>query len=62
MAVVMLDVLDEDGFELAPVEDKDPVEALAADRADEPLREGVRSWRSDRCSDDPNPLDRKSVV
>ena len=37
MAVVVVDVLSEDGFELTPVEDQHPVETLAADGADEAL-------------------------
>ena len=40
--VVVLDVLGEHGFEVAPSEDEHPVEALAPDGADESLGR----WRS----------------
>ena len=41
MAVVVIDVLSKDGFELVPVKDQHPVEALPTDGADEALRKGV---------------------
>jgi hypothetical protein len=40
--VVVLEVVDEDAAEVALVVDEDPVEALAADRADEAFGVGVR--------------------
>ena len=54
MAVVMVDVLSEDGFELTSVEDQHPVETLAADGADEALGKGVGPRGSDRRADDPD--------
>jgi hypothetical protein len=56
MGVVVVDILGEDRLELTPVEDQYPVEALAADCADEMLGEGVGPWCSNRRSDDPNPF------
>jgi hypothetical protein len=41
VAVVVVDVDSEDALELATVDDQDPVEALAPDRADEALGVGV---------------------
>ena len=62
MAVVMIDVLGEDGFELTPVEDQHPVEALPTDRADEALGKGVGPRGSDRRADDPDPLGAEDLV
>ena len=62
MAVVMIDVLGEDDFELTPGEGQHSVEALPADRADEALGEGVDPWGSDRRADDPDPLGAKDLV
>ncbi len=62
MGVVVIDVLGDDRFELPPVEDQHPVEALAADRADESLSEGVGPWGSDRRADDPDPLRSQDLV
>ena len=62
MAVVVVDVLSEDGFELTPVEDQHPVETLAADGADEALGKGVGSRGSDRRADGPDPLGAKHFV
>jgi hypothetical protein len=41
MGVVMIDVLQQDGFELTSVKDHHPVETLSTDGADEALGEGV---------------------
>ncbi len=45
--VVVLDLLGEDGFEVAAAEDEHPVEALAPDGADHALADGVRPGRPD---------------
>jgi hypothetical protein len=58
----MLDVLSKNGFELASAEDQHPVEALAADRADESLGKGVGTWRANGCADDPDPLGAEDLV
>jgi hypothetical protein len=42
----------EHALELAAVDDQDPVEALAPERADPALGVGVGVWRSDRRADD----------
>ena len=55
MPVVMIHVLGEDSFEMAPVEDEEPVQAFTADGADKPLADRVRAWRPDGRVDDPDP-------
>ncbi len=45
LAVVVLDVRAEDVLEVAAVEDQQPVQALGADGADEPLRDRVGECR-----------------
>ena len=62
LAVVVLDVLADDVREVALVADQDPVEALAADRADEPLGIGVRDRRSDWGEDRADPFAREDGV
>src|SRR3989442_5469621 len=51
MRVVVLEIDWEDALEVASVDDQEPVEALAADRADPSLGERVRVRCSYRCSD-----------
>jgi hypothetical protein len=46
----------EDAVEVTPVQDQDPVEALAAERPDPPLGVGVCVRRPNRCADDPDAL------
>ena len=53
MGVVVRDVLDEHGLEMAAPEDEHLVEALARNGADHTLADGVRSRGPDRGSDDP---------
>src|SRR6266567_7813549 len=48
MLVVMADVVREDSFEVASVQDQDPVETFAADCFDPPFDEGVRAGRAHR--------------
>ena len=62
MAVVVVDELAEDVFEVAPIEDQHAVEALTADGADDALGEGVGTWSTDRCADDPNTLGTEDLV
>jgi hypothetical protein len=47
LSVVVLEAVDEDAAEVALVVDEDPVEAVAADRADDALGVGVRNRRED---------------
>jgi hypothetical protein len=54
MAVVVIDVLGEDGFELTSVEDQHAVETLSTDGANETLGEGIGSRRPDGRADDPD--------
>lgn len=54
--VVVLSVLAEHGFEVAPSEDEHPVQALASDGAQKSLGDGVRPRRPDRGLDDPDAL------
>jgi hypothetical protein len=62
VAVVVVDVGREDSFQVAAVEDQDPVEALAADAADPAFDEGVRAWCAYRCADDPDRLGAEDFV
>ena len=52
----MLDVLGEHDFEVASPEDEHPVQALAPNRADESLGDGVGPRRPDGRLDDPAAL------
>src|SRR5215211_8973638 len=52
----MLDEDAEHAFEMAAVEDQEPVETLRADGADEALGNRVRLWRSHRRADDLDPF------
>ena len=52
LGVVVGHVAAEHVFEVAAAEDQQPVETVGADRADEPLRVGVRLWRLKRRLDD----------
>ena len=52
MRVVVSDVDAEHVREVSAVEDQEPVEALAANGADEALGDGVRLRRAHRCLDD----------
>jgi hypothetical protein len=54
MRVVVLDVGREDSFEVAAVEDQEPVEALATDAADPAFGERVRAGCANGCPDDPD--------
>ncbi|HEY6430283.1 MAG TPA: hypothetical protein VIX84_23880 [Acidimicrobiales bacterium] len=58
----MLDVLGQDGLEVATSEDQHPVEAFSADRADEALGNGVGSRCPNRGLDDPDALRNKHNV
>src|SRR6266542_6761984 len=62
LAVVVLDVRAEDVLEVAAVEDQQPVQALGADGADEPLRDRVRLRRPRRRLDDPDTFAAKDLV
>ena len=52
LAVVMVDVDTQHSFEVAAVEDQQPVEALGAHGSDEALSDRVCFGRADRCPDD----------
>jgi hypothetical protein len=56
MAVVMLEEDAEHPFEMAAIEDQEPVETLRSDRADEALGNRVRLWRSHWRTDDLDPF------
>jgi hypothetical protein len=51
LVVVVLDVGPQDPFEMSAADDKEPVETLIADGADESLSVGVRLRRSHRRVD-----------
>jgi len=61
-AVVMVDVDAEHAFEVASVEDQQPVEALRTDCSDEALRDRVRLRRSDRRLHDPDAFAAENLV
>jgi hypothetical protein len=48
VAVVMTDVDAKHRLKMAATGDEDPIQALASQRADEPLGEGIRHRRPDR--------------
>ena len=60
--VVVLDVLAQDAFEVAAVEDQQPVQALGANGSDEPFGDGVRLRRSCRRLDDPDAVRAEHLV
>ena len=58
----MADVDAEDAFEVAAVDDQEPVEALAADGADPPIDEGVRAGCPYRCADRPDGVGAEHLI
>src|SRR6266496_710564 len=62
LAVVMVDVDAEHAFEVASVEDQQPVEALRTDCSDEALCDRVRLRRSDRRLHDPDAFAAEDLV
>src|SRR5437016_3404358 len=62
LAVVMVDLDAEHAFEVASVEDQQPVEALRTDCSDEALRDCVRLRRSDGRLHDPDAFAAENVV
>jgi hypothetical protein len=54
LRVVVVDEDAQDAFEVAGVEDQQPVEAFGADGSDEPLGDGVCLRRLHRRLDDPD--------
>ncbi len=62
MAVVVIDELFEYPLEVAASQDEYPIEAFAADAADEPLGEGVGARSTDWSADDPDALGTEDLV
>src|SRR5579871_1419931 len=62
MAVVVAGELGQDRAEMPCAEDEDVIQALAAERAHEPLRKRVRSRRSDRRLDHPRAVAGEDAV
>src|SRR5215211_1734759 len=58
----MLDEDAEHAFEMAAVEDQEPVETLPSDGADEALGNRVRHWRTHRRADDLDPFASEDAV
>jgi hypothetical protein len=62
LGVVVLEVVDEHPAEVVLVAEQEPVEAFAADGADEALRVGAGDRRADRREDDADRLAREDLV
>jgi hypothetical protein len=62
LRVVVLDEDAQDAFEVAAVEDQQPVQAFGADGSDEPLGDGVCLRRSHRRLDDPDAVRAEHLV
>ncbi len=62
VAVVVLDVPMDDGFEVASAKDEHPVQTFTSDSADGALSEGVCTGRPDRCSDRPDAIGPENLV
>jgi hypothetical protein len=62
LAVVVGQISAKHVFEVAAAEDQQPVETLASNGANEPLRVGVGLWCPDRCSDDLDPFAAEDLV
>src|ERR1019366_5721209 len=62
VAVVVLNVLVDDSFEMSTTEDEHPVQAFTPDSTDEALGEGVCSGRSDRSSNGSDALGAEHLV
>lgn len=58
----MSDVHIENAREVLRVQNQQPIETLRANRPDKALRDAVRLWRLNRCSDDPNPSTLKQLI
>ncbi len=62
MLVVVGDVNRKDSFQVAAVDDQDPVETLAADGADPPFDERVGARRAYGCADRPDAVGAEDLV
>ncbi len=62
VGVVVLDVVDDQAFELVLVPDDGPVEELSADGSDPPFGEGVGYGRADRALEDLEVLGSEDLV
>jgi hypothetical protein len=62
MAVVVLDVPVDYGFEMSTTEDKHPVQTFTPDRADEAFSEGVCTGRPDRSAYGPDAIGPEDLV
>jgi hypothetical protein len=62
VTVVVGNISADDGLEVAWPEDKDAIEALAAQRPHEPFRERVRNRCPDRCPEDGDALGSEDLV
>ncbi len=60
--VVVLDILGKDHLEVTSSEDEHPIEALAPQRTDRPLANGVRPKCPGRGLDDPDALGPNDLV
>jgi hypothetical protein len=62
VAVVVLDILVDDGLEMSTTEDEHPVQTFTPDSTDEALSDGVCTGRPDRSADGPDTLEAEDLV
>jgi hypothetical protein len=62
MGVVVHEVLPNDGLEVPPADDDEPVQALTAQCADEALGVGIGSRSANRVADNPQALGPRDLV
>src|ERR1039457_3866875 len=62
VAVVVLDVLVDDGLEMSTTEDEHPVQTFTPDSTDEALSDGGCTGRPDRSADGPDTFGAEDLV
>ena len=62
MAVVVLDVFVDDGFEMSTAEDEHPIQTFTSDGPDKPFSKGICTGCPDRGVDDPNAFGTEDLI
>lgn len=62
VAVVVPDILMDDGFKMSTTEAQHPVQTFTSDGADEALGKGIGQWCPDRGTDDPDSFSLKDLA